>query len=157
MTESERFAIEQACTRLVTAFHVHIDAFEHDAVIGLFAPDATWVHPMAGRLEGHAAFKAYLDSKSTQPTAMHMTTNILIEVIDENHARGRAYYAFYYDGQGRNPAPVTGPMAVGHYRDEFVRTDEDGWRFSFRQPTNIFMGSDFGSVVVRKSDEKAGS
>ena len=45
---------------------------------------------MAGTLQGHDAFKAYLDSKSTQPTAMHVTTNILIEVVDENHARGRA-------------------------------------------------------------------
>jgi hypothetical protein len=153
MTESERFAIEQACARLVTAFHVHVDAFEHDAVIELFAPDAVWIHPMAGPLRGHAAFKAYLYSKSTKPTAMHVTTNILIEVIDENNAKGRAYYSFYYDGEGRNPAPLTGPMAVGQYRDEFVRTDEHGWRFSFRQPTNIFMGADFGSVVVRKSDE----
>ena len=45
-------------------------------------------------------------------------------------------------------------MAVGQYRDEFVRTDEDGWRFSFRHPTNVFMGADFGAVVVRKSDER---
>ncbi|MDB5392844.1 MAG: hypothetical protein JWM91_350 [Rhodospirillales bacterium] len=157
MTESERFAIEQACARLVTAFHVHIDAFEHDAVLALFAEDATWIHPMAGKLQGHNEFKAYLDSKSTQPTAMHITTNILIDVIDENHAKGRAYYSFYYDGEGRNPAPITGPMAVGQYRDEFVRTGKTGWRFFFRQPTNVFMGESFDNVIVRKSDERARS
>jgi hypothetical protein len=84
---------------------------------------------------------------------MHVTTNILIDVIDEDHAKGRAYYSFYYDGEGRNPAPIVGPMAVGQYRDEFVRTDA-GWRFSFREPNNIFMGESFGSVIVRKSDER---
>lgn len=153
MNDRDRQSIEQACARLVTAFHVHIDAFEHDEVLALFAEDATWIHPMAGPLKGHQEFKAYLDSKSTVPTAMHITTNILIDVIDEDHAKGRCYYSFYYDGEGRNPAPVVGPMAVGQYRDEFIRT-ADGWRFSFRQPTNIFMGEAFGSVIVRKSDER---
>jgi len=153
MNERDRLDIEQACARLVTAFHVHIDAFEHDEVLNLFADDATWIHPMAGPLHGRAAFKGYLDSKSRKPTAQHITTNILIDVIDENRAKGRCYYTFYYDGEGRDPAPLTGPMAVGQYRDEFVRTPA-GWRFSFRQPKNLFMGADFGSVVVRKSDEK---
>jgi hypothetical protein len=46
-------------------------------------------------------------------------------------------------------------MAVGQYRDEFIRT-EAGWRFSFRQPTNIFLASDFSKVVVRKADEQGG-
>jgi ketosteroid isomerase-like protein len=153
LNERDRLAIEQACARLVTAFHVHIDAFEHDAVLSLFAPDAVWVHPMAGTLRGHKEFQAYLDSKSTKPQAMHITTNILIEVVDENHAKGRCYYTFYYDGEGRDPAVLETPMAVGQYRDEFIRT-EDGWKFSFRHPKNVFMRNDFGGVIVRKSDER---
>lgn len=154
MNEHDRLMIEQACMRLATAFHVHIDAFEHDAVLGLFAEDAVWVHPMVGTLRGHAEIKAYLDGKTRKPTAMHITSNILIEVADENHAKGRVYYTFYYDGEGRDPAPLSGPMAVGQYRDEYVRTDA-GWRFSYREPRNVFMGSDFGSVIVRKSDERS--
>jgi len=153
MEERDRLLIEQACARLATAFHVHIDAFEHDAVIGLFAADAVWVHPMAGTLRGHKDIQGYLDSKSTKPTAMHVTSNILIEVVDETHAKGRVYYTFYYDGEGRDPAPLSGPMAVGRYVDEYILT-ESGWRFSYRAPRNIFMGGDFGSVVVRKSDER---
>ena len=81
------------------------------------------------------------------------TTNILIDVVDENHAKGRAYYTFYYDGEGRDPALLTGPMAVGQYRDEFIRTAE-GWKFSHREPKNVFMRADFGGVIVRKSDER---
>ena len=154
MNERDRLAIEQACARLATAFHVHIDAFEHEEILALFAPDAEWIHPMAGRLKGHDQIRAYLDSKSRKPTAQHITTNILIEVVDENHARGRCYYTFYYDGEGRDPAPLNGPMAVGQYRDEYVRTP-DGWRFFFRHPKNLFIGGDFGNVIVRKSDERA--
>jgi ketosteroid isomerase-like protein len=153
MNDRDRQAIEQACARLVTAFHVHIDAFEHDAVLNLFAKDAVWVHPMAGTLTGEAEFKAYLDSKSTKPQAMHVTTNILIDVIDEDHAKGRAYYTFYYDGEGRDPAVLETPMAVGQYRDEFIRT-ADGWKFSHRHPKNVFIRTDFGGVIVRKSDER---
>src|SRR6185312_14550410 len=96
MNEHDRLTIEQACARLVTAFHVHIDAFEHDDVINLFAPDAIWEHPMMGTLRGHAAMRGYLDSKSRKPAAMHITTNILIDVLDENRAKGRAYYTLYY-------------------------------------------------------------
>ena len=153
MNEHDRLAIEQACARLVTAFHVHIDAFEHDSVIGLFAEDAVWVHPMVGPLHGHAPMRQYLDSKSRKPTAMHITTNILIDVIDDKHAKGRAYYTLYYDGEGRDPAPITGPTAVGQYADEFIRTDK-GWRFSRRAPKNFFAGGDFGNLILLKSDEQ---
>lgn len=153
MNERDKLAIEQACARLVTAFHVHIDAFEHDAVLNLFAEDAVWVHPMMGTLRGHGPMKQYLDSKSRKPAAMHITTNILIEVVDDTHAKGRAYYTLYYDGEGRNPAPITGPMAIGQYVDEFVRTDA-GWRFSYRAPKNFFTGGDFGNLILVKSDEQ---
>ena len=153
MNDNERGEIERACTRLVTAFHVYIDAFEHDALLGLFADDAVWVHPMMGTLRGHADMKRYLDAKSRKPTAMHITTNILIDVIDEKRAKGSVYYTFYYDGEGRNPAPITGPMAVGRYVDEFVRTAA-GWRFSYREPKNVFKADDFGSVILVKGDEK---
>jgi hypothetical protein len=153
MNEHDRLAIEQACARLVTAFHVHIDAFEHDKVINLFAEDAVWVHPMMGTLNGHAPMRAYLDAKSRKPAAMHITTNILIEVIDDKHAKGSAYYTLYYDGEGRNPAPITGPTAVGQYTDEFVRTDK-GWRFSRRAPKNAFTGGDFANLILVKSDEQ---
>lgn len=153
MNEHDRLSIEQACARLVTAFHVHIDAFEHDKVIALFAEDAVWVHPMMGTLHGHAAMKGYLDSKSTKPAAMHITTNILIDVIDDTRAKGRAYYTLYYDGEGRNPAPITGPTAIGQYTDEFVRTDA-GWRFSYRAPKNFFTGGDFSNLILVKGDEQ---
>ena len=153
MNEHERLAIEQACARLVTACQVHIDAFEHDAVINLFAEDAVWHHPMVGLLRGPAAMRGYLDSKSTKPAAMHITTNILIDVIDETRAKGRAYYSLYYDGEGRNPAPITGPTAVGQYTDEFVRTPA-GWRFSSRAPKNFFTGGAFGNLILLKSDEQ---
>ncbi len=152
MDERKRAEIEQACARLATAFHVYIDAFRHDELLDLFAEDALWVHPMMGTLRGRAEMKRYLDDKSRKPTAMHMTTNILIDVVDESHAKGTAYYAFYYDGEGRMPGPLKGPMAVGRYVDEYVRTPA-GWRFSYREPRNFFTADGFENLILLKSDE----
>ena len=60
MNERDRQSIEQACARLVTAFHVHIDAFEHDAVLNLFADDATLEDPFgSAAIRGNAAIHEF--------------------------------------------------------------------------------------------------
>jgi hypothetical protein len=90
MTEMERLLIERACERLVTQFHIFADRFDHDAMASLFADDAVIDHIYLGKIEGLPAIKAYWDSKEVTSLTRHITTNIAIDVLDENRACGRS-------------------------------------------------------------------
>ena len=77
---------------------------------------------------------------STRPDGLrsrHVLTNIHINVIDENTAEGISYLTLYRHvsdpetGEDEGPREISGPAAVGHYSDKFIRT-EKGWRFAGR-------------------------
>jgi hypothetical protein len=154
MTEDERRAIEQDCARLVTAFHVHVDAYEHDKVLELFDERAVVQHTVLGPIRGKRALKIYFDAKNTETVTLHVTTNILIDVIDETHARGSAYWSAYISPDRPLPAPLAGPSSVGRYDDEFVHTD-CGWKFASRRQTPRFVASDAPSATLLKGGPDA--
>ena len=65
----------------------------------------------------------------------HVCNNMLVEVLDADHARGCVYLTLYrHDGdEKRRVSPLQEqPQLVGEYRDQFVRTPE-GWRFAERE------------------------
>jgi len=151
MTEAERISIERACERLVTLFHIYADRFDHDALLGLYADDAVVDHIYVGKIEGREAIKSYLARKETTSITRHITTNIVIDVIDESHAKGKSYWTFYASAPGSTPPVLLkGPMAVGDYDDEFVRT-KDGWRFSYRRSSGIFGAPHASDYVLFKA------
>ena len=71
-----------------------------------------------------------------QLRSRHVLTNIFIDVVDADHARGISYLTLYrhVGEESLSPDPITfdGPAGVGHYEDRFVRTDH-GWRFARRK------------------------
>ncbi len=155
MTEQERMAIEHACSRLVVEFYVRNDDFDNAAIINQFTDDAVWDHIAAGRLSGKKAITDYLNSKNTSAVITHGATNILIDVIDKDHAKGKCYWTFYAGAPGV-PAPVElkGVMAVGAYDDEFVRTDK-GWKFKYRRTSIRFEAKHRSDYVIFKKDVAA--
>ncbi len=156
MTDLERMLIQHQCADLVVRFHVYIDEFEHDKILSLFAADAVWYHKFAGTLRGLDQIKGYLDSKRTNITTQHVTTNVVIDVVDGTRARGSCYYT-YYHSEPHTPVPIllNGPTAVGRYRDEFVLT-EQGWRFSMRNPENLFEATNVTALSIAKAGAKWG-
>ncbi len=132
MTESDRIAIEHACARLVTAYCLLVDARSHEALTKLWAADGTWAS-MIGPLKGHADIRRYLDGKAMSLTR-HISTNIQVEVVDADHARGTSYFTLYRSVEPAKdgPTPMQGPMMVGQYFDDYVRSKE-GWRFAHRR------------------------
>ena len=70
----------------------------------------------------------------------HVCNNILIDVIDENNAKGVVYLTLYrHDGKPeRRVSPSDVPAIVGEYRDTFVRTPS-GWRFKRREVAVSFI------------------
>lgn len=139
MDEATYDAIERDCQRLVAAYARFIDINETDRLMALFTPDAM-VQFGDRAFEGIEAVRgmyAALAQRNTGAMA-HVTTNVWIEPIDADTARGGAYYSAFW---GQVPAGETGPAKhagglIGRYSDEFRKTP-DGWRFSRRTGENI--------------------
>jgi len=150
MAESElapikRLIIERACEQLSIEYARLVDFRDYDNFVELFADDA--LLDIGRRLEGKAAIRASIMQRAEDVRSRHVITNVFVEVLDANSARGIAYLTLY-----RHVGPAsarygaidsTQPTAVGHYEDRYVRTDA-GWRFksrilhvAFRDPATL--------------------
>lgn len=144
MEPSERLLIERECERLVTQYCHFVDHGEAARVADLFAEDGVWKSAL-GTMTGRDEVKAGFEVRQANERRMsrHVCNNLLIDVIDEDHAEGTVYLTlFRHDGEpGRRLSPLEGPDMVGEYRDRFVRT-KDGWRFAHREIDVSFLRSD---------------
>jgi SnoaL-like domain len=159
MDELQKLLIKQACSELIVRVHNYVDDFEHAKIVALFAPDAVFGNAVVGGvLHGRDEIERYYNSKNRRVLGQHITSNIVIDVIDALHATGRSYFTFYFAGEGYTlPSPFDGPMAVGKYDDEFVCID-GAWKFSSRTMANRFqVGSlaSYGLVNGAAEDPEA--
>jgi hypothetical protein len=135
MDNEIRGNIERECEKLSIAYARHVDFKQYDEFVQLFAEDGelNTVQPVKGRENLTRAMAARPDALRSR----HVLTNIYINVIDEDHAEGISYLSLYrHTGEGiagddQSPRTISGPAAIGHYADKFIRTDE-GWRFASR-------------------------
>lgn len=136
MDNEIRGSIERECEKLSIAYARHVDFKEYEEFVQLFAEDGelnVTGRPVKGREILTRAMAARPDSLRSR----HVLTNIYINVIDEDHAEGISYLSLYrhtgegLEGDDQGPRTISGPSAIGHYEDRFVRTDE-GWRFASR-------------------------
>jgi hypothetical protein len=139
MDRTRRELIESECEKLSIAYARHVDFKEYDEYVDLFTEDCFL---QAGPLpvEGKGNLKKAMAYRPDALRSRHVLTNIWIKVIDEDHATGISYLSLYrHTGEGldeeaiNNPGPrtISGPAAIGHYADEFLRTKE-GWRIKSR-------------------------
>lgn len=140
MNEIDRMMIERECERLVVAYTHLVDFGEAGKVAELFTEDGTWSAPGV-TMKGWDQIRDGFATREDMPRmSKHVCTNLQIEVLDEDHAKGVVYLTLYRTDTDEAVARINGPMLVGHYRDEFARTD-DGWRFASRQTELTFLGS----------------
>lgn len=134
MHPNDTAAIERACTALSHAYARAVDFRDQDALVELFTPDA--ILTVGESLEGRDAIRAWIRARPDEVRSRHVISNAFVDVIDADSARGIAYLTLYrHEGPEslrHGPVPLSGPAAVGHYEDRFVRT-ADGWRFSTRR------------------------
>jgi hypothetical protein len=137
--------IEEECRRLMVAFANELDVFDYDAVLAMCVAECVFIRD--GEVyEGLGGIRELLESRRRDRVTRHVTSNMLVEVIDESHARGRSYcqvFGHLGDLPGGLPAPLEVPDSLVEFDDEFVATKE-GWRFARRRLTHIF----------RKDEEK---
>ncbi len=143
MNESTASAIESACARLVYSYARAADFGDSAAASALFADDGVLEMPGGKRFAGAAAIRQRLAEQPADQVSRHVISNLLIDALDENRARGFCYLTLYR-GTRRDtvgPLPSAVPFVIGHYEDEFARSGAD-WRFAARRLTFTFRRGD---------------
>ena len=132
MDATERLAIESACTRLVHEYAYLVDFREYDRFADLFVEDCLF--DVAGQsVSSREEMRAAVQRRPANRIWRHVTTNVLINVVDEDSATGVGYFTVYraWVDEGTHAIPTLRPAVVGHYRDKYVRV-AGGWKFAER-------------------------
>ena len=133
--------IEMECQQLVCKYYDHVDHYEYEQAVALFTLDVDWI-ALGVKLDGPNEILKGLYGGLGDGTIRHVLSNIMVDVIDENHAKGRVYGTLYsspdicYD-QHEGPISFEGPTQIVDGLDEYTRT-ADGWRISQRRGNAIF-------------------
>jgi hypothetical protein len=78
-------------------------------------------------------------NKRVAVVGQHVTTNFQFEMIDADHARGRAYLTLFMWPAGEKRVESLSPSLAGYFEDKYVRTAK-GWRIEERKLTSTRSG-----------------
>ncbi len=128
-------AIIRDIERLAIEYAYAIDAADFEKVAELFAEDGVW-ELLGRRLEGRDAMVEFVQGwaqRNRQGISSRMAVdNHLIDIVDNNHATGRAYLTLYSFKSAPALNDSLAPVFFTIAEDEYVRTPE-GWRFQTRR------------------------
>jgi hypothetical protein len=137
MDDVGRMLIERSCERLVFDYAAFVDFGEASRIADLFTVDGVW-EGEGLRMEGQDAIRSGFSRRQgvTRRVSRHVCTNVAIDVLTDDEARGLSYLINYrFDRREGDdpslPVPAGHPKFVGEYRDRFVRTPA-GWRITHR-------------------------
>lgn len=137
MREEQAMLIEHACQRVLLRSIRTFDERDWQGFADVFAKDGVFVRANQPNdpLVGREAILAALKSRPADRLTRHLCTNIQIEVIDHDHARGLCYL-YLFSATATPPEQAMGGPAdslqrLGEYTDDYVRTDE-GWKIARR-------------------------
>jgi hypothetical protein len=139
MDRNEERAIEWECQQILTRFCLYSDTRQYEKLVNLFTPDGVW-HRLGEALAGHEMLRTAMEARPLDAMSRHVITNVLVTVIDADHAESISYKSIYRNEEGElleKPVPLNGPKWVSVYADSFLRTDE-GWRITRKEGTTLF-------------------
>lgn len=123
---------------LVTEFAYRIDQSDGFGVADLFVPDGVYGFAGAGQMCGRAAIEEFYENRRAagQRISRHLFSNLHLSAIDDSRVRGTCVLQLYAaSGPGPHPIP---PVMIADYIDEYVRDENDHWRFASRHAALIF-------------------
>ncbi|MFJ9381231.1 nuclear transport factor 2 family protein [Streptomyces sp. NPDC101455] len=126
LTESEIITVERACLRLVHEFNHRADERDDEGVVALFTQDCLY-EPAGRQVEGKAALRAALAASPPNRGMVHMSSDVIVDVVDATSATGRGH-VLIAEIFGSERAPVR----FASFADEYRLTDE-GWRIHQRR------------------------
>jgi ketosteroid isomerase-like protein len=132
---------ERSIENLIYSYAGFVDDGDIASVAALFGEAVIGVDGMEDGLRGQEKIEALLRSTirlhdDGTPRTKHVTTNVLIEVADdEATATARSYFTVFQavDGLGLQP------IVAGRYRDRFAQSD-GRWHFVERRFTTDLIG-----------------
>jgi ketosteroid isomerase-like protein len=138
-----RMQIEHECARLIKVYCNSMDAHDVDRLVGVFAKDGVWQRPGNPPLKGHPEIRQFAEHHGVGAVSAHYVTNIVVDVVDEDHASSNAY-ALVFRGKGSaaaGPLPMPMPRLVVHYQHRFVR-DDGRWYIKYKETRWLFRAED---------------
>lgn len=141
MDDQTRRAIEWDCQQVLIRFINDLDARDYEKLAALMAPDGQWFRP-DGPARGPEGVLAACRARPA-PSGLiirHVISNIVVDVIDADHAHAVTYLTVYRHEAAaapQLPVPLAGPYMVGISTNKLARTPE-GWRITEKRTTRLF-------------------
>lgn len=128
-------SIRRTCTELISRYAYLNDGRRFEELAALFTEDALLFRPSAAdqAIQGREAILAAFRKRPADTITFHVCSDILIDVLDADRARGRSRILLLSASRhadGTAP-PASAPMP-GVFIDHFALT-EDGWKFAERR------------------------
>ncbi len=107
------------------------------AAADFFAENASFARPMARAqvLQGREVIRAALRTRPKTLLTKHLATNVMIDVVSRDTARGLSYLTMISTtppGDAAAPYFSAGPVYFGEFQDLFVREGSE-WKFLARR------------------------
>ncbi|MGO9930769.1 MAG: nuclear transport factor 2 family protein [Steroidobacteraceae bacterium] len=136
LSAAERIEIERACERIVHAYSRALDLGDMSAAADFFAERGSMARPMTPNqiIQGRENIRAALLTRPRTLLTKHLATNVMIEVVSRDEARGLSYLTMISTTPGDAVAPhvSAGPVYFGEFKDRFVREGGE-WKFLERR------------------------
>jgi uncharacterized protein (TIGR02246 family) len=139
----ERVVAVQECQTLSAAYAHYSDRADAEHLAALFAEDGTWAPP-SGAIRGREEIRQFIVNEVAAKqmaggySQRRVTSDLRIELIDRDHARGAAYMTVYRFSVKTTTDSGTSlaPVLIADVSDEYVRTAA-GWKFQSRKITVV--------------------
>jgi len=136
LSAAQRVEIERACERIIYAYSRALDLGDMSAAADFFAENGSLARPMAPEqvIQGRETIRAALLTRPKTLLTKHLATNVTIDVVGPNEARGLSYLTMISTTPGDAAAPYVsaGPVYFGEFKDRFVREGGE-WKFLERR------------------------
>jgi len=137
LSNAERIEIERACERIVYAYSRALDLGDMSAAADFFAENGSMARPMAPNqvIQGRESIRAALLTRPKTLLTKHLATNVMIDVVSRDEARGLSYLTMISTtppGDAAAPYVSAGPVYFGEFKDRFVREGGE-WKFLERR------------------------
>jgi hypothetical protein len=122
---AECLEIERTCERIIYAYSRALDLGDMSAAADFFAENGSFARPMAPDvvIQGREAIRAALLTRPKALLTKHVATNVMIDVVSQDEARGLSYLTMISTTPPADTAPPhlsAGPVYFCEFADRFV-------------------------------------